>query len=517
MAGINRVGGTETSPFPSVDSLKKVDLTESIPSPSVERSKKEEEIESNPFPAVDALKKVDVTEIDSLPSVENSKKEPEIESGPSSSVDSLKKIDGKETAASPSIRRSKKVDADERDPFPSIYKLKKVEIKESSSFLPVSSAKKSDEQETNPFPVGQYSEKSRSTRKAIPFPPVDSMKKVDVKESAPLPVAVVMNEGEEQRESEIKILTEMFSTRDEAGRQTPTRLEAFLTIVRLEKHWGKTLDESSVSLLLENFSEHKQLFPYLASLPPLGTNQLRDFFLAVRNLDSLKSPDLALIVGDFQCFLKLLSLLYENGAIQESSVSLLLENLCQRFATVKTDAEFARSSFLVLDSLKKNLQYSLAAQDSEDRLIRASGDGTRPDLNPSVETTNHDIDELLFEAFAGPSNITRVKLDSEEIEVDLPGWKKKRMREVMALQAIPATDQLLIIFQQLDSLANEGQDPTSHLQSVDSLINNLRDVDETLWESVPKDLQLSMIQPHREKILRSLSALKISIGRGGSP
>jgi hypothetical protein len=516
MAGINKVGGTETSPFPSVGTLKKVDLTESSPSPVVGRSKKEEEIENNSFPAADTLNKVDPTEIDPLALVENSKKEQEIESNPSSSVDSLKKIDEQETASFPSIRRSKKVDGDERDPFPSIYKLRKVEIRESNSFLAVSSAKKSDRQEANPFPVVNQSRKVDAQEKS-PFPSVDSMKKVDAKESAPLPVAGAMSEGEEQRESGTKILTEMFSTRDEDGRQTPTRLEAFLTIVRLEKHWGETLDESSVSLLLENFNEHKQLLPYLASLPPLGTNQLRDFFLAVRNLDSLKSSDLALIVGDFQCFLKLLSLLYENGAIRENSVSSLFENLCQRFATVKTDAEFARSSFLVLDGLKKNLQYSFATPDSEKPPVRASGDDNRPGLSPSIEATNHDIDELLFEAFAGPSNITRIKLDAEEIEIDLPGWKKGRMREVMALQAIPATDELLKIFQQLDNLANNDQDPTSVFQTVDNLISNLRDVDETLWESVPKGLQLSMIQPHREKILRSLSALKISVGRGASP
>ena len=61
-----------------------------------------------------------------------------------------------------------------------------------------------------------------------------------------------------------------------------------------------------------------------------------------------------------------------------------------------------------------------------------------------------------------------------------------------------------------------SQDSTTLLQSMDSLITNLRDVDQTIWESVPKDLRHSMIQLHREKLLRSISALKVSIGRGVS-
>ena len=119
--------------------------------------------------------------------------------------------------------------------------------------------------------------------------------------------------------------------------------------------------------------EHKELFPYFASLPPLGTYQLHEFFQAVRNLDSLKSSDLGLIAGDFQCFLKLLSLLYENGAIPESQASLVLKNLCQRFSTVRTDAEFAKASFLVLDSLKKNLEVSVPAIRNEKPTVRTSG------------------------------------------------------------------------------------------------------------------------------------------------
>ena len=89
--------------------------------------------------------------------------------------------------------------------------------------------------------------KKIEVQESAPFPSVAPLKKIDVKESTPLPVPSTRvqkeKEGEGQREPETKILTEMFYSRDETGRQIPTRLEAFLAIVRLEKHWGKPLDE----------------------------------------------------------------------------------------------------------------------------------------------------------------------------------------------------------------------------------------------------------------------------------
>ena len=80
--------------------------------------------------------------------------------------------------------------------------------------------------------------------KAPRFPPVDSVEEDRCEgERSPCCSLPIMNEGRRwQRDPEIKILTDMFSTRDEAGRQIPTRLEAFLAIVRLEKHWGRQLE-----------------------------------------------------------------------------------------------------------------------------------------------------------------------------------------------------------------------------------------------------------------------------------
>ena len=80
-----------------------------------------------------------------------------------------------------------------------------------------------------------------------------------------------------------------------------------------------------------------------------------------------------------------------------------------------------------------------------------ASDVSTPRLKRRIMTST----SLFFAAFAGPSNITRVKLDAGEIEVDLAGWKKSRMQEVMILQAIPLTDPLLKIFLCLDALANE--------------------------------------------------------------
>ena len=499
VATLNKTEESKASPFPSADSLKKVDVQESSPSPSVDTLEKEDKKENIASASADSLEKED-----------------EKESIPSPSVESLKKVSAPGSNSFPSVNRLKKFDDNERDPFPSINKLKKVEIQESISVKPVNSLKKTFVKESTSSPVVDSMKKVDVPVSNL-FPAVDSLKKVDERESTPLPVTRIRKDGEGQQESETKILTEMFSTRDETGIQTPTRLEAFLSVIRLEKHWGHKLDESSVSLLLENYIDHREIFPYLASLPPLETHQLQGFFQAVRNLDSLKSSELALIVGDFQCFLKLLSLLYENGAVQESQASLLLENLCQRFATATTNTEFARASFLVLEGLKKILQSAPAAIENEKSPIPPSADGTRPGLNTPAEATKHAFDELLFEALAGVSNITRVQLDGAEIEIDLPGWKKGRMQEVMALQATPLTDPLLKIFQCLEALANESQDSTTLLQSVDNLVSNLRDVDPTIWESVPKNFQQNMIQTHREKVLLSLSALKVSIGRGVSP
>ena len=520
LIGTKSVEEKKGSTFPSVDSLKKFDPLESNPFPAVDTLEKEGKREETTSASADLPKKDNAQGNSPFPSSDSLEKENGRESSSSASADSLKKVSVQGNHFYPSVNRPKKFEDNDRDPFPSIERLKKVEIQEIPSPKPVNSLKKTLVKESPPFPSVDSMQKIDVVESAS-FPPVTPLKKIDVRESASFPVRATRvqkeKDGEGQREPEAKILTEMFSSRDEAGRQIPTRLEAFLAIVRLEKHWGKPLNEESVSLLLENFMEHKPLFPYLAALPPLETLQLREFFQAVRNLDSLKSLNLGLIAGDFQCLLKLLSLLYENGAITENQASWVLKDLSQRFATAKTDTEFTTASFLILDSLKKNLQDAATATHNEKIPVRSSGDGAGPDESTSIGTTNNDIDELLYAAFAGTSNITQVKLDTGEIEVDLARWKKGRMQEVMALQAIPLTDPLLKMFHCLDALSDNSQDPTTLLQSMDSLITNLRDVDETLWESVPKDLRPSMIQLHREKILRSLSALKTSIARGVSP
>ncbi|MFN8006358.1 MAG: hypothetical protein U0V70_04920 [Terriglobia bacterium] len=379
----------------------------------------------------------------------------------------------------------------------------------------------------NPFPSIQSLRKAQSGNQEAPPSSDDLLKKLAAEVAASSPsdrsqTGIESNpsesgsssgsqamgdakDGADLGEGELKILAELFSNRDEGGKPLPTRLEAFLNMIRLEKHWGQPLDEDSVSLLLDNFTDHKDLFPYLAVLPPLAFAQLQGFFSVAETLDSSKSSDLALIVGDFQCLLKLLSLLHENGALEKNQVTAILDTLCEQFSKATTNADFARSTYLVLESVKQNLQVSLTAN-NPGKASKSSKAGL----------AQADLDALLVQALAGVSNPMKVKFGSEELEIDLPSWKKDRMQEVLNLQAIPEMDQVLKLYQQLGKLGRTNQDWASTLGTMDGLISNLRDVDGTLWASVPKNLQHGMIQMNRERILRSLSLLKVSLAKGSS-
>ena len=171
----------------------------------------------------------------------------------------------------------------------------------------------------------------------------------DIQNSAGLAAPVVAPDAEDE------ILLRLPRDEYQFGMKKYSRVENFLAVVHLERHWTRPMAEESALLLSRNYPKYREIFPYLVSLPKRSTQQLQWFFQAARNIEQVDLASLNDTLGLFHGLLQTLVLLSENRALDESEIASILDALCQKFADARTDADFTQAAVAILRHLERAL------------------------------------------------------------------------------------------------------------------------------------------------------------------
>ncbi len=248
------------------------------------------------------------------------------------------------------------------------------------------------------------------------------------------------------------------------------QVENFLALVRLERHRTHPLDEATALLLSQNYAKYRGVFPLFATLPDLSSQNLTSFFQACRNLESLGKPLLNQALGEFQGVLQLVVLLFENGAMEESTVVSAFAATCERFAKAKEPYEFAQASLeslrSVMDELKPSRQ-TLAAS--------SSTKGIAPDEAAGNESDSWD--DRLLAALTGSAKRVSFRLQEKEYALDRATQQREKMREILQLQSATSLDTLRQIRDAVSSLIRGDGETGRSIDEIEKAIPQLKEID----------------------------------------
>ena len=121
------------------------------------------------------------------------------------------------------------------------------------------------------------------------------------------------------------------NTPDEEVLLSLKNLEAFVPIARLEEHRAP-LDEASVELLAQHYSEWKSLFPYFEKLPALGSAQftaLQAFTTAVATQPAARQN---VVLGEWYSMVELIARGYKAGSIDGPASARAFQRTCEGLA-----------------------------------------------------------------------------------------------------------------------------------------------------------------------------------------
>jgi hypothetical protein len=193
------------------------------------------------------------------------------------------------------------------------------------------------------------------------------------------------------------------------------RIQNFLTVVGIDAHRRQPMDETMALALAQNYAKYESIYPYFAEFTELTSSQALSFFQAARRLESLETNEIDTGIGELHSLLKLVSLLNERGIISDAKAAELFSTVCNNFASIRNAYDLGSVSF---DSVEKIL-HEIRGADGKD------------------------ADEQLYLAFAGPDISKEFTTQGTSRSVNPGAVNRRRMREVLRLQAIVPLEVLL--------------------------------------------------------------------------
>jgi tetratricopeptide (TPR) repeat protein len=302
-------------------------------------------------------------------------------------------------------------------------------------------------------------------------------------------------------EVEDEILLRLLDTEYEVDDSKFNQVENFLAVVRLERHRTQPLDEVTALLLSQNYAHFREVFPLFAALPDLSFQNFTIFFQACRNLESLEKPLLNQALGEFQGILQLVALLFENGAMEESTVVSAFTAICERFAKAREPYEFAQASLeslqRVMDGLKSAPQ-TLAASSSPKGTNSAGG---------AVNESRSCVERLLA-ALTGPAIRVSFRLQEKEYALDRASQQREKMRQILQLQSATPLDTLLQIHHAVSSLIRGDGEVRRSIEEIEKAIPQLKEIDAQTQKGLSSNLRERIHFAKPEEIHERLAKLR---------
>ena len=302
-------------------------------------------------------------------------------------------------------------------------------------------------------------------------------------------------------EVEDEILLRLLDTEYEADGDKFNQVENFLALVRLERHRSRPLDEATALLLSQNYARYRGVFPLFATLPDLSSQNLTGFFQACRNLESLEKPLLNQALGEFQGVLQLVVLLFENGAMEESTVVSTFAATCERFAKAKEPYEFAQASLQSLRGLMdavKPARQTPAASSSPKGIV------------PAGATVNESDswDDRLLAALTGPAKRVWFRLQEKEYALDRATQQREKMREILQLQSATPLDTLRQIHDAVSSLILGDAEARRSIDEIEKAIPQLKEIDAQNQKGLSNNLREKIYFAKPEEIHERLAKVR---------
>ena len=258
----------------------------------------------------------------------------------------------------------------------------------------------------------------------------------DIQNSAGLAAPVVAPDAEDE------ILLLLPLDEYQFGMKKYSRVENFLAVVHLERHWTRPMAEESALLLSRNYPKYREIFPYLVSLPKRSTQQLQWFFQAARNIEQVDLASLNDTLGLFHGLLQTLVLLSENRVLEESEIASILDALCQKFADARTNSDFTQAAVAIL----RHLERALPSPPPPEQTGPSSPLRRNASRLKILAPQPAGIDSQLMAALGGKSREVEFESDGRMAAIDAGSRNRERIEEVLRLQRVPSLTGLLELY-----------------------------------------------------------------------
>ena len=268
----------------------------------------------------------------------------------------------------------------------------------------------------------------------------------EIQDSSHLAIPVVPGEVEDE------ILLRMPQENYQFGMKKYSRVENFLAVVHLERHWEQPMAEESALLLSRSFPKYREIFPYLASLPKPSTQLLQRFFQAARNIEEIDLDSLNATLGQFHGLLQTLVLLSENRALDESEIASILDAVCQKYAQARTESDFTEATVAILRLLERALPSpSPPAENGSSSAAKRYGSRLK-----ILAPQSTGIDSRLMAALGGNSKKVEFESGGRTAAIDAGSINRERIEEVLRVQRVPSLTGLMDLFDAAMAVRRSG-------------------------------------------------------------
>ena len=329
----------------------------------------------------------------------------------------------------------------------------------------------------------------------------------EIQDSAGLAVPIVSQASEDE------ILLRLPLEEYQFGMKKYSRVENFLAVVHLERHWEQPMAEEAALLLSQSFPKYREIFPYLASLPKPSTQRLQRFFQAARNLEEIDLDSLNATLGQFHGLLQTLVLLSENRALDQSETVSILDAVCQEFAEARTEADFTQATVAILRRLERALP-SPPPPAKTGSSSSTRGYGSRLKILAPQPTG---IDSRLMAALGGNSKRVEFESGGRMAAIDAGSINRRRIEEVLRVQRVPSLTGLMALYDAAMAVRRSGDKAV--LDTFKRTLGELHALEQQLENQLTEAQQgnASLLQRSRaSKWMRQLNAATANRNRSDS-
>jgi hypothetical protein len=310
---------------------------------------------------------------------------------------------------------------------------------------------------------------------------------------------------------EDEILLNLLTARHNRNTHESSKLQAFLEVVRLQRHRQQAMDKQLAALLLQEHAKYQQLFPYLASLPELTISEISLVFEAAKRLERLDSSQLNLALGEFHSLIQWLIVLSGNTALSNGDAAKLFADLCRGFVRANTDADLAAHSCEMVLKIASALQKT-SLLNRRKALNSATGDD--PNITSAGLPAPPEVEDILFSSVAGAPLEKEFVFGNRHLRLNHPAWRKQQMLELLEAQNISSLNTLLAIYQSINALIRGDQSRSETAARIGNLLSELREPDAAGWRRLSETQRKTMVATQRRDLMECLLKIQKLLEKG---